>query len=149
MIKTIGQRQSEEKVRNYFKTMINLFDYFFSELRLFIHKPEIDTPYLLQGLSYSSEFIDELLFGVGVTKTLCPIIEFWYKNKKAKERMFRIKEIDNFFSHRKLDDAEYLTNLIVELPETKKRIMNSKFQAKDKKSSWFQNIVKAFKVEYL
>lgn len=45
--------------------MINQFDYFFSELRHFIIKPEMDSTMLMMGLTYSSAFVDKILFGEG------------------------------------------------------------------------------------
>lgn len=58
--------------------MINQFDYFFSELRSFVMKPEMDTPMLFVGLAYTSAFVDKVLFGANVTNAICKIVEFAY-----------------------------------------------------------------------
>lgn len=98
--------------------MINQFDYFFSELRQFVLKPEMEPPMLFVGLAYTTEFLDNVLFGAGISNAICKIVEFAYLTMKIKERLFQIKEIDNFFSYNKLSDAEYLTNLILDLNDT-------------------------------
>lgn len=38
-----------------------------------------------------------------------------------------IKKIDNFFSENKMEDAKIITNLILDLKETKKIIKDCKF----------------------
>lgn len=85
---SIEKKQFDEKIKNYQKTMINQFDYFFSELRHFVLKPDMDTPILFVGLAYTSAFVDKVLFGANVTNAVCKVIEFAYIQRKMQERMF-------------------------------------------------------------
>lgn len=68
--------------------MINQFDYFFSELRNFVLKPELDRPMLFVGLAYSAAFVDKVLFGANVTNAICKVIEFAYIQRKINEKLF-------------------------------------------------------------
>lgn len=50
--------------------------------------PEVESPILLVGLAYSSEFIEKVLFGVNIINAVCKILEFAYSKKKVRERLY-------------------------------------------------------------